>query len=158
MSLELSEKLSKTFAKMKIEGSDCVFTWVPRTGSAISENGFDQGREISGRIAKRYGAEHYPLFSRVGGKEQKKLDRKNRKKNVVASIKLNESMRDFPRFQYNKSINDFVKGKRVVIIDDVMTSGATLRRASELLHSAGVESSIVACVAKSVTIKQKSKD
>lgn len=158
MAFELSEKLSKTLSKMGIDGKDCIFTWVPRKSSAIAESGFDQGRELSKRIAKRFGARLYPLFIRIGGKEQKKLDKNSRKKNVEESIKLNEKMHGLPKFGDKTSLDEFLDGKNVVIIDDVMTSGATLGHASKLLQSAGAKNTVVACIAKSVNIKQKSKN
>ncbi len=158
MAIELSSKLATTLCKMGMEGKDCIITWVPRKSSAIAESGFDQGREIAKRVAKIYGAKIYPLFTRSGGKEQKKLDRKSRKKNAEGSIKLNESMKGLPRFGDHHSIGEFLRGKNIIIIDDVMTSGATLRRACELLHSQNVSNTAVACVAKSINIKSKSKN
>ncbi len=153
MAIELRPKLEKTLGKMGIDGKDCVFTWMPRKRDAIVESGFDQGRELSVRLAKLFGAECRSLFIRVGGKEQKRLDKRSRKSNAEKHFKLNKSMRGFSPVLRSKGLNAFLKDKNVVIIDDVLTSGATLRRGVELLSPTGVKNTVVACIAKSVKDK-----
>lgn len=156
MADELSERLSFTLAKMKLNGKDCIFTWIPRKKSSIAENGFDQARELTKRVARRNGAAAYPLLVRIGGKEQKRLDSKDRAKNAKKSIGLNERTDFIPTKSGADSVKDFLSGKTVIIIDDIMTSGATLRHACEILQSAGAKNTVVACLAKSVKKNSKS--
>lgn len=153
MAEELSDRLSLTLGKMSLEAKDCILTWVPRTRKAVNEYGFDQAKELTKRMAKIMGAKYYPLLARSGANEQKRLDKTNRKRNAEQSIKLNQNIRKLKRKFGDSSVKSFIKGKTVIIIDDVMTSGATLRRSCELLQSAKAENTIVACIAKSVNTK-----
>ena len=155
---ELGDKLSSTLDKMGIDGKDCIFTWIPRKNKAIKESGFDQGKLLAKGLASRFNAKCLPLFIRIGGKEQKKLDKINRKKNADLHIKLNESLRGFPLNFKESELEPFVKGKNIIIVDDVLTSGATLRRGVELLIPLHPSNTVVTCVAKSVKTDKKQKN
>ena len=57
--------------------------------------------------------------------------------------------------KFNLSFDDFlvrhvIEGKNIIIVDDVLTSGATLRRGVELLLPLRPANTVVSCVAKSV--------
>jgi len=58
---------------------------------------------------------------------QKGLSKKNRQKNVRMA------------FQIDTKFKDSLKGKNVILIDDVMTSGSTLNECSKVLKSRGVK-------------------
>ena len=148
LAAELYPKLRKTIDSMGLKGNDCIFTWIPRSRRAEAKSGFDQGKIIAARTAKLFGAKTRPIFLRIGGSEQKKLDKNQRLKNARLSIKLNYSLHGFPHSTKETDVKEFIKGKNVIIIDDVLTSGATLRQGVELLESIGVENTVVACIAK----------
>ena len=155
---ELGAKLSSTLDKMGIDGKDCIFTWIPRKSKATKESGFDQGRLLSKGLASYFDAKCLPLFVRIGGKEQKKLDRSKRKKNADMHIKLNETLKGFPLNSKETELSSFIEGKNIIIVDDVLTSGATLRRGVELLIHLHPSNTVVACVAKSVKNDKKPKN
>lgn len=157
MAIELYPSVNNLLKEMDISGEDCLFTFVPRTGPSTLKSGFDQGKQLSISLAKLFKARSYPLFLRIGGREQKKLDKKSRKKNARRSIKLNRAMLRFSSRHSQKDIVEFVKGKSVVIIDDVLTSGSTLRQAVELLRSAGAKNTVVVTVAKTYGKSEKKK-
>ncbi len=153
--IELYPKIAKTLDKMGISGEDCIFTWTPRKTSSVSKYGFDQGKELSRRIATLFGSRAYPLFLRFGGKEQKKLSKTDRKANAQHSIVPNHALLKFPSDCQSEELSEFISGKNTVIIDDVLTSGATLTQAVEILESAGAKNVIVACVSKSSRHEKK---
>lgn len=150
MAEELAPSLEKVFKRMALAPEDCVFTWIPRTSSAIAENGFDQGKELATKVAQRFNATVQPSFTRRKGKEQKLLSKKDRSKNAENSIFLKDSKRKSPFGCKGKRVKaeNFVSSKAFVIVDDVLTTGATLKRGVELLKKSGVETVIVACIAK----------
>lgn len=148
MAIDMYPHLNSTLQKMGISGKNCIFTWVPRKASSVRESGFDQGKQLAKCVAKLFGAPCYPIFLRTGGKEQKKLDRNKRRINAKHSIKLNYSMEKFPLRIKEKDVGVFLRGKDLVIIDDVLTSGSTLRRAVELARSAKAANTVVACISK----------
>jgi predicted amidophosphoribosyltransferase len=153
--IELYPKIKKTLDKMQVSGKNCIFTWTPRKRSSVSKYGFDQGAEVARRVAKLFGATSYPLFLRFGGKEQKKLSAKDRKSNVKNAILLNHSLLNFPINCKGTDLREFTSGKNIVIIDDVLTSGATLERAVTLLESMDTAQIIVACIAKTARRMKK---
>ena len=148
-------KLNKTLDTMGIDGKNCIFTWIPRKRSSIAENGFDQGKLIAVKLASLFDARCLPLFIRTGGKEQKKLDKKSRKRNAEKSIKLNDTMKGFPHNLGADGLDNFLNNKTVIIVDDVLTSGATLRRGVELLSRTSASNIVVTCIAKSIKNNKK---
>jgi len=145
MAEELYPSLENLFFETGIKPAECLFTWIPRKRASISKHGFDQGRELAKKVAKMFGASVKPVFFRFAGEEQKTLSKKERKENAEDSIFLLGSGIGRKRRRTRKS---FAKGKTFVIIDDVLTSGATLKRGVELLKSAGAEVAVVACIAR----------
>ncbi len=145
----LAEALAPSVVNMLrsegVESGDCIFTFVPRRRAAISRDGFDQGERIARFVAGELGASgnFKPLFRRVGGREQKRLDKNERHKNLESAIRL------------KASAERKTSGKYVVVIDDVITSGATMRAAEKLLLSVGVKKVLFACVARSKGTKNQ---
>ena len=68
-------------------------------------------------------------------KEQKKLTKEERIKNLIGAFEVTS--------------NEDIKNKRVLLIDDVMTTGATIGECTKILKKSGVKEIIVLTIAKS---------
>lgn len=142
VSEELSISIGRFLRDEGISPDDCIYTYVPRRGRSVAEFGFDQGKRLSLNICRIHEGESISLLTRYGGREQKKLNKTGRMKNTDVSI-----------FLKNKA-EERICGRTVVIIDDLVTTGATLGRAAQLIERAGAERVLVACVAKTYEMKK----
>ncbi len=153
---ELSNELSAFLKKENISAGDCIFTYIPRTLQGIYINGFDQGRLLSETLCHAAGGrECIPLLCRRGGKQQKKLSKSERKKNAERSFLINSSMRGIRGNQ--ASLYDILHDRTVILVDDVMTTGASLARGAELIENAGAKNVIVCSIAR-CKLTKKTKD
>ncbi|MBQ8407463.1 MAG: ComF family protein [Clostridia bacterium] len=153
--LELIPRLICTLDEMGIAGEDCVFTWVPRKTASIAQSGLDQGQKLCFQVAAGFGKQPDRLFVRMGGKEQKHLNPEEREKNAKQAIALNLTLKDIPTRRGVGELKELIDGKSIVIVDDVITTGATLKNAVTLLKSAGAENVIVCCVARTAPSRRK---
>ena len=88
------------------------------------ERGFNQAELLAQPVAKRYGVKLATSLRRCRyTKSQAGLSEAKRRENLRNSFRVVRPGE--------------VKGKRVLVIDDVFTTGATLRAAAEALKSAG---------------------
>ena len=104
-----------------------VVSWAPTSNEHVRERGHDQARLIAAAVARHLGVRLRRTLRRVGHSAQTGKSRRDR---------LNG-----PTFEAAPS----VVGHRILLIDDVVTTGATLTSAHECLTSRGA--SVVACVA-----------
>ena len=148
---ELSPSIEKLLIDRGASRDDCVLTWIPRGRSAVRKYGHDQARLICLELSRELGIVALPLLTRKGGREQKRLDAKTRAKNTEQSIFLNSRLNDIKiphRLRSELKINDFVKDKTVIVIDDIITTGASMRRAILLLEPQKPREVLCACVAR----------
>ncbi len=113
-----------------------IVTYAPRTHKAVKEYGYDQARLLAKYYAKKGGYSFKRLISRkrfLKQSEQKLLNFKQRAKNVKGA--------------FNICDEDAILGKTVVLIDDVVTSGATVGECVDLLYSAGAKNVICRSIA-----------
>ena len=120
--------------------ADCI-VFVPMTKKRKKERGYNQSEELAKALSRLI---QVPIANDVLVKtrdtdSQVGLERRERLKNVKGSISVR-----------NRA---FIKDKRVMIIDDVMTTGATLEVIAEKLKDAGA-SEVVAITIASVTSKK----
>ena len=116
--------------------NDAVLVNVPRGRSARRIYGFDQSEIICEAISKKTGIPYVKLIRRAReSREQKKLTRDKRFRNVSAS------------FGYNEKLKDRVKNKYVLLFDDVVTTGASMAACVNLLKKAGAKGVICVCMA-----------
>ena len=108
-----------------------IFTNVPRRKSAIIEHGIDHSALLAGELAKRFNAQYIPLLKSNAKKPQKSLETYDRFKNAD--------------FYISKNID--LTGRAVIIVDDIITSGASMGKAASLIRSLGSREIIAASLA-----------
>ena len=139
----LSSELA-TLLSSRIDLEGVLVTFVPRSAQKEAKFGVDQAKEAARRMAKNLRCEFLPLFYHQKSKEQKHLsvfERAANAKNTYGILPKNSHL---------------IRGRRVVLYDDVMTSGATAAVCASLLKRAGASEVIVLTFAKTYP-KQKQK-
>ena len=124
---QLSHRVHELMRETGMKKEDFVLTYIPRTKRALAEYGFDQSKMVLDELSRICKVEAVELFERrKHGKEQKKLHAEARAKNAAKGIILVEDA-------------EKLTGERAVIIfDDIVSSGASMARATELLRKAQV--------------------
>lgn len=123
-------------AQELIRSADLI-TAVPSSKKRAEELGYAQSRMIA-RLCAEISRKPYRDLLEVTGakKEQKRLSREERFKNAARS--------------YRVSDRGSAAGKRILLIDDVCTTGATLSCIADKLRKAGAASVTAAVFAKTV--------
>ena len=150
LAFELYPHIIDEIDKMGISLDSLVFTWIPRRNSSITKYGFDQGKELAFALSRLFGKTAIPLFLRLGGREQKKLDIEQRKENLENSVILNLNLIGFPLSENRNDLHVILENKNVVIIDDVITTGASMKRAIELLNPICNGQLIISSIARTI--------
>ncbi len=147
LAFELAPKIKTVLSERNISPKDCIITWMPRQKKNILKFGFDHSEKLVRCLAKELGAQPLPMFRRKSGIEQKKLDTEQRRQNAEDSVILRKSSKFGGK---RVIIKEVTTGKNVIIIDDIITTGATLRRGVLLALPLKPKSIICATVAKNM--------
>ena len=127
---EVSSSLATLMAAELANQDRCdVVTWAPTTVLRRQKRGFDQSELIARHLAAQLGVRHARLLRRCNDGRQTGSSREER----LAR----------PLFVSRPGL----RGKCIWVVDDVMTTGATLRASAEALVDSGVAR--VMCIAVS---------
>jgi ComF family protein len=125
---EMALRAAPAFAAHAAPRAELV-TWVPGHREHALERGFNQAELFARRLARDAGLPYAPLLRRVRhGARQSGLDRASRAANVRDAFALREERNGVLR-----------RLKRVMVVDDVYTTGETLNQCAEVLARAGLE-------------------
>ena len=116
------------------EGFD-VLTWVPVSRLRKLRRGYDQVELLAKAVGAELGMTPVPMLKKIrNNRPQSRLDSVSaRRANVLGAYKLLDG--------------DPVKGKRVLLLDDILTTGATAGECARMLLSAGAKEVHCAAVA-----------
>ena len=131
---ELSREMLLLLAQNGEFPQDWRVTFPPRRRAARLEYGFDQAKGMAKRVAKYTGVRYESVFTRTGKVAQKTLGAADRRENAKGAFGLKRGAD--------------VAGGKYIIIDDVVTSGATVRACQDLILSAGGTAAYVLSVSK----------
>lgn len=140
---QMARSLRLKLEKYAVAPEDVIVTYAPRSRSARSVYGFDQSEHLAGEVARALGAELRKLLvrrRRLIDRRQKKLDVDEREKNARRAI---VGARHHPD----------IKGRAVIVVDDVITTGATSSVCVDILRSMGAGCVFCSCIATSGSMK-----
>ena len=122
--------------KLKSVNDEYYFTYIPISKKSFSERGFNQCEYIANELAFRKGTKSINTIKRAKEiKEQKTLNKDERKTNVIGAFDV---------------INpNEIKDRRFILIDDVVTTGATLSEGVRVLKKYGAKEIKILTLAKS---------
>ncbi|MBP3369108.1 MAG: ComF family protein [Clostridia bacterium] len=139
---ELCGLVREEMSTLGIAADDLLILNVPRGRRAVYAYGFDQSAEICRSLSELIGCEYFPAIKRrYGGKEQKKLNAAERRKNIKSLMRIRED--DVDR----------IKGKYILLFDDVVTTGASMSACVSLLRKAGARG--ILCFSTASDIKKE---
>ena len=109
-----------TAIKYSFDVSDeFVVTNVPRRKTAIVNFGYDHAKELARAVADILNVEYIELLKSKSKKAQKSIVGEARKENA--------------KFDYNCDEELSLKGKSVILIDDIVTTGASMTNSATLI-------------------------
>lgn len=128
---ETAESLDRSF--------DAV-VWVPMTKEKERERGYDQSRLLARETAKALGLPCLPLLEKVRETSvQHLLSKGERAKNVKGAFRGSAE----------------AAGKRLLLVDDILTTGATLRECARALYAAGAAEITGLCAAEADAVRNE---
>lgn len=126
-----ARELSTAILNSIDDSQNYVFTNVPRRKAAIIEHGIDHSALLAKAVAKRLGAEYIPILKSNAKQAQKTLETSDRFKNAD--------------FYIAKDVD--LSGRGVIIVDDIITTGASVGKAASLIRSLGSKNIVAATLA-----------
>lgn len=129
-----------TLETLGISARQCLVTYPPRRQSAVRKEGFDQAEALAYALADAIEGEAVCLLKRTSRKvtAQKKLNAKQRAESAAVSYVLEEDAQRIAR------------GRVILLVDDLYTTGATLQTCADLLIDAGALLVVLVTVGQTV--------
>lgn len=107
-------------------------TWVPMSPQKLRRRGYNQSELLAKAVAKELGLPAWNLLEQVRETDtQHSLTRAQRADNVRGAYRAKGA----------------TLGKRVLLVDDIVTTGATLRACAQGLYGAGAQKVCAVCAA-----------
>ena len=136
----LQPGLAKAMEKSGYTKEDAVIVYLPRSKRAARRAGTDQAKELACALSVESGiACEAHLVRRHHTKQQKRLTQAQRRRNLANSFEVVGS----------------VSGRVVILVDDVVTTGATMCAGSKLLRAVGATDVIGVCIARTEKLCRK---
>lgn len=103
--------------------ADSILTHIPTATRRVRQRGYDHAHILAANVSRKSNRMHKTLLARLGQAHQVGSGRTVRLQQIEHAFRVVRP--------------DAVKGKHIVLVDDVLTSGATLETAARELRRAG---------------------
>ena len=130
----MKDRVKGVFHGRGLNYKDYVVTYAPRRHKNVLKYGFDQSKKLAKALAKKLGIRCISTFENIAKREQKGLNKKERAFNAQESYVYKDG-----------SLKDYT---RIILVDDIMTSGATMYACAFQLYKHGAESVVPVTFAK----------
>ena len=127
----LSKELAKSISTSVKDPQNYIFSNVPRRREGIVKYGIDHSALLAKSLAKHFSAEYYQPIVSISKKPQKKLNKDERLKNA--------------KFKAKKKAMS-LKDKNVILVDDIVTTGASMAASAAVLKKLGAKTIIGAAI------------
>ena len=120
-----------------------VFTWIPISRQRKFTRGYDQTELLAKAAAEELGLEAVPTLRKIRNtKPQSTMgDAAHRRANILGAYEVIDPV--------------FIKGKRILLLDDIITTGVTASEAARMLLTAGAKEVKLATLAVASHDKQR---
>ncbi len=126
---DLAGLMSETFLAFNddqaLESSNYLIIPLPTASRRLRQRSFDHTALLARRIAQQTGLESQKRLGRLGGSSQVGSRRMDRLKQLEGQFFVSQPGK--------------IRGRNILIIDDVITTGASLRAATKTLRAAGAK-------------------
>ena len=121
----------------ELSGRYDIISWVPVSREHLRSRGYDQSMLLAQCTASSLGETAVEALLKIRNTEvQSRItDRNERTRNV--------------RGAYSAAAPELIRDKRILLIDDIITTGATLSECAKTLRMAGAKSVVCAALARS---------
>lgn len=129
----LSRPFGRVMAQALPEGESFdEVAWVPMTKRGKRKRGYDQSFLLARSVGRELGLPCLPLLEKTRETQiQHELSREDRAENVKGVYRA----------------DSLAAGKRLLLIDDIVTTGATLQGCAQALYQAGAQKVVALCAA-----------
>ena len=112
-----------------------ILTWVPISAKRLQKRGYDQVQLLADAVGQELGTAPVATLSKVRhNAPQSSLSNADaRRANVLGAYRVNDPA--------------LIQGKRILLLDDIVTTGATVSECTRTLMTAGAKEVFVAAVA-----------
>lgn len=144
----LKKKLGELLAKNLMNIENCheydFIIPVPIHKKRLKERKFNQSALLAKEIIKYHkNIKFYSnfLIRTKYSKAQAKLTKQEREKNLLSS------------FEINKKYQNIIKNKKIILVDDVFTTGSTVNNCAKILKKYGADKILILTLAKTILKK-----